>query len=108
MHAILARLTVAVFVGTIVRVAAADDTTTRLRAYGKHLMEECKSCHRERGPNAGVAPIEDWDREHFIQIMRDYQSGIRSNPAMASVAKSLSEEQLQALAVYLASLQKRS
>jgi cytochrome c553 len=36
--------------------------------------------------------------------MKFYQEGLRDNAAMISVAKSLSEEQLRALAVYFASL----
>jgi cytochrome c553 len=84
--------------------ARADDA--KLRAYGKHLAEECASCHRQRGPNLGIAPIENWDPDLFIPTIKAYQSGERPNPAMASVAKSLNDEQMQALALYYASLRK--
>ena len=42
--------------------------------------------------------------EEVVETMRFYQSGARDNPVMVSVAKSLDEEQLRALAIYFGSL----
>jgi cytochrome c553 len=84
--------------------AKADDA--KLREYGKHLAQECASCHRHGGPNPGIIPVEDWDLDRFIPTMKAYQSGERHNPLMASVARSLDEQQLQALALYYTSLRK--
>jgi cytochrome c553 len=104
MGAKILRLSLAIGIATLCVPARADDA--KLRQYGKHLAEECSSCHRQRGPNPGIAPIDEWDLDHIIATMKAYQSGERPNPAMGSVAKSLNEEQLQALALYYASLRK--
>lgn len=104
MHSKFLGLTLVVCAVTLCAPAGADDA--KLRNYGKHLAEECASCHRERGANPGIVPVEDWDVDRFIETMRAYQSGERPNPTMVSVAKSLDEEQLHALALYYASLRK--
>ena len=36
--------------------------------------------------------------------MREYKTGRRSNPAMVSVANALSDEEIEALAVYYSSI----
>jgi cytochrome c553 len=91
-------------VATLCVPARADDA--KLREYGKHLAEECASCHRQRGPNPGIVPVEDWDLDRFVATMNEYQSGQRPNPTMASVAKSLDQEQLRALTLYFAASRK--
>jgi cytochrome c553 len=84
----------------------ADDA--RLANYGRHLAQECTSCHRPDGMNVGIPPIIGVDVDSFVATMKSYQSGARPNPAMVSVAKSLDDEQLRALALYYASLLKPS
>ena len=42
----------------------------------------------------------------FVATLKFYQAGKRTNPVMVSVANSLNEEQLNALAAYFASLPK--
>lgn len=74
-------------------------------AYGRHLSQECTTCHRRDGTDSGIPSIVGWQPEDFIATMKFYQSGARSNPAMVSVATLLGEEQLAALAAYFATLQ---
>jgi cytochrome c len=81
---------------------AAD--AARLKAYGEHLARECTTCHRLDGTDSGIPSIIAWDSDQFVTTMKFYQQGLRDNVAMMSVAKSLDEEQLQALAAYFASL----
>ena len=81
---------------------AAD--AARLKAYGEHLSRECTTCHRLDGTDSGIPSIIAWDSDQFVTTMKFYQQGLRDNLAMMSVAKSLDEEQLQALAAYFASL----
>ena len=73
-------------------------------AYGKHLASECTSCHKSDGQDRGIPSITGWDKLTFIETMRYYQTGARPNPAMQSVAQSLDEKQIEALATYLGSL----
>jgi cytochrome c len=83
---------------------AADDG--KLKAYGQHLARECTACHRLDGVDNGIPSIIGWDPDAFVTTLRFYQTGARTNPAMVSVAQSLDEMQMRALAVYFASLPK--
>ena len=84
--------------------AAADDA--RQQAYGKHLAQECTGCHRIDGTDNGIPSILAWDKETFITTLRFYKDGARPNPAMVSVAKSLDDEQMAALAAFYGALPK--
>jgi cytochrome c553 len=85
-----------------VSVALADDS--KLKAYGAHLARECTACHRLDGTDNGIPSIVGWESERFAATLKFYQQGLRKNAAMVSVAQSLDEEQLQALAAYFSSL----
>lgn len=76
----------------------------KLMAYGQHLSQECTSCHRIDGADSGIPSIIGLDADTFIKTLGYYRSGARTNPAMVSVAQSLDEEQIKALALYFASL----
>jgi cytochrome c553 len=84
----------------------ADDA--KLVAYGRHLAQECTSCHRIDGVDNGIPSIIGWDGATFVATLKYYQKGERTNPVMVSVAQSLNEEQLKALAHYYGSLPKPS
>jgi cytochrome c553 len=84
--------------------AAADDA--KLTSYGRHLAQECTGCHRIDGIDNGIPSIVGWDAERFTTTLRFYQAGARTNPVMVSVAKSLDEDQVAALAAYYGSLPK--
>jgi len=68
----------------------------------------CASCHT--GSYAGAkaaARIAGQREEYLVKALRDYKSGVRAGggmAAMADVAYSLSEEEIEALAHYLAHL----
>jgi cytochrome c553 len=83
---------------------AADDA--KLKAYGRHLAAECIACHRLDGSSSGpgIPSIIGLDRDTFVTTLKFYKDGKRTNPVMVSVAQSLDEEQMQALAAYFASL----
>jgi cytochrome c len=85
-------------------VRAADDP--KVLAYGKHLAGECTSCHRIDGTDNGIPSIIGWDRSEFTSTMAFYRDGQRKNPAMQSVAQSLDDEQVAALAAYFGSIEK--
>jgi cytochrome c553 len=85
--------------------ATADDDA-KLKRYGQHLAQECTGCHRLDGTDSGIPAINGWDADRFTATLKFYQTGERTNPVMVSVAKSLDEQQLRALALYYASLPK--
>lgn len=73
-------------------------------AYGKHLAQECTTCHRADGRGATIPVIVGLAPDFFLTTMNFYKSGARQNPVMNSVAAMLNDEQLDALATYLATL----
>jgi cytochrome c553 len=89
---------------SISRTLAADDA--KLLAYGKHLSAECSGCHRIDGVDNGIPSITGLGPDDFIATMNFFKTATRPNPAMISVARSLDEEQIKALAAYYASLPK--
>ncbi len=72
----------------------------------------CVNCHGERGrgkaPNVAVFPvIGGQHRDYLLKQLNNFRAGERSNdPAgmMSDIAKSLSEEEMQAVTAYLSSL----
>ncbi|MGE3626759.1 MAG: cytochrome c [Hyphomicrobiales bacterium] len=87
--------------------AVADMTSARasdLKAYGEHLAGECTSCHRMDGKDKGIPSIVGWHEDSFIAVLQSYKAGERDNQAMVTVARSLDDEQMKALAAYFGSL----
>lgn len=85
-----------------VTATAAEDV--KLKAYGRHLAQECTGCHRIDGVDNGIPSIVGWQADIFVATVKFYQTGKRTNPVMVSVAGSLNDKQLDALAAYFASL----
>jgi cytochrome c len=77
-----------------------------LVALGKHLSQECTTCHKIDGSSSTIPPLVGLEADYFEQTMGYYRDGARPNAVMISVAKSLSEEETKALALYFASLPK--
>lgn len=73
-------------------------------AYGKHLSQECTTCHRMDGRGTNIPPLAGLQPDYFVTTMKFYKTGARDNPAMKSVAEMLNDEQLDALATYFATL----
>lgn len=84
--------------------AAAQDA--KQLAYGQHLSQECTGCHRIDGIDNGIPSIVGWPPETLARTLGLYQTGKRTNPVMISVATSLNDTQVAALAAYFGSLPK--
>jgi cytochrome c len=78
----------------------------KIIAYGRHLSGECSACHRIDGVDNGIPSITGRDTDEFTHTLNFYRNGERNNPAMVSVAQSLDDDQIKALAAYYASLPK--
>lgn len=79
--------------------AAADP---KLLAYGRHLAQECTTCHNREGADKGIPGIIGMPVKSFVETMGYYKVGSRTNPVMMSVAQSLEDDQIEALAAYFA------
>lgn len=75
-------------------------------SYGRHLAQECTACHRIDGTDNGIPSIVGQDPADFAETIGFYKTGARTNQVMVSVAQSLDDEQVAALAAYYASLPK--
>ena len=68
----------------------------------------CASCHTDSyAGTKGVARVAGQRQEYLVKALRDYKASVRSGGAMAAmadVAYHLSEEEIEALAHYLAHL----
>ncbi len=85
--------------------AAAQSPDPNMLAYGEHLSGECTTCHRIDGADNGIPPIVGWPLDVFMAVMNSYKQGERTNQAMISVAKSLDEDQLNALGTYFSTIE---
>ena len=88
--------------GTPEPVGAEED----LKALGRQLAQECAPCHRLDGVDTGIPPIAGLEPDYFVETMSLYKNGHRHNPVMVSVAQSLDDRQIRALALYLGALPK--
>ena len=81
---------------------AADEA--RLLAFGKHLAQQCTGCHRIDGANTGIPAIIGWPADQFVAVLGAYKTGDRPNPAMVSIAQTLGDDEMTALAAYFGAL----
>jgi cytochrome c len=75
------------------------------KALGQFLAGQCVQCHRADGRDRpGIPPIIGWPEDAFVAVLQSYRKKERPNQVMQSVAESLSDEDMAALAAYYASL----
>lgn len=74
--------------------------------YGEYLVQECTACHVADGAG-GVPPIDGIAPGYFRLAMIEYADGTRDNAVMVSVARSLGDEELAALAAWFATQQEK-
>jgi cytochrome c553 len=79
--------------------AAAQDV-----AYGEYLSSQCTTCHQLSGKDKGIPSIIGWDTESFVAVMGSYKRKERENQAMQTIAASMGDEEIAALAAYFATL----
>ena len=72
--------------------------------YGEYLSSQCSTCHRLDAHEGAIPPLGHLPKDYFLVVMNEYKTGRRTNPAMVSVANSLSQEEIEALAAYYASV----
>lgn len=88
----------------VISAAPVPSSAEELFEYGEYLSSQCSTCHRLDAYEGAIPPLGHLPRDYFIVAMREYRSGRRSNAAMVSVANALSDEEIEALAVYYTSI----
>ena len=93
----LAFLTGALALGISSAVSAGGATATM-------LSNTCVGCHGPAGASVGPASpsIAGMEKESFVDIMKDFQSGDAYSTIMGRIAKGYTEEEIQAMAGYFA------
>ena len=98
------------YIASLTPPAGAKDDDPDLSAKGKQAAagRRCASCHTDSyAGTKAVARIAGQREEYLVKALHDYKSGARSGggqAAMADVAYPLSDEEITALAHYLAHL----
>lgn len=78
-----------------------------LAAKGKQIAEEtqCAACHQPGLKGLGEFPrIARQKYPYIVKQLKDYREGVRANEVMGPLAKTLTDEQIEALAHYIAGL----
>jgi cytochrome c553 len=72
---------------------------------GKAKSAGCAACHGANGEGKAPNPaLAGKSESEFVQALKDYKSGKRSNSIMKGLASPLSEQDMENLAAYYASL----
>ena len=74
-------------------------------AFGEYLGGECVTCHQASGAASGIPPIRGLPVDYFVQAMVEYKLGARTNTVMKLMTARLSDEEIAALAVYIAGME---
>lgn len=78
---------------------AADQPTTR----GAALLNACAPCHGPNGHSQGAIPsLDTLSRKNMVTALRAFRSGERQGTVMNRIAKGLSDDDISALAAYVA------
>lgn len=70
--------------------------------YGAYLAQECSSCHHIHVTKPGIPHIIGLPADYFIEALTEYKEGARDNATMQTIARSLDDEQIAALAAFFA------
>jgi sulfide dehydrogenase cytochrome subunit len=72
---------------------------------GQAMAQTCYVCHGPDGKSAGpVASLAGLPREHIVRQMTDFRMGRRPATVMDRIARSYSDDQIDAIAEFIASL----
>ncbi|MEP0520040.1 MAG: c-type cytochrome [Hyphomicrobiales bacterium] len=73
--------------------------------YGEYLSSECVTCHQAGATSSEQIPsIEGWDKASFVAVMKSIRAKEQESKVMQTIAASLDDEQIDALAAYFATL----
>lgn len=76
------------------------------KAAGKKTAADCGGCHGDQGVsgNPATPSLAGQDAEYFVEALKAYKSGTRSDDTMKALAATMDEKTMKNLAAYYASL----
>jgi cytochrome c553 len=79
-------------------------------AVGRQKALQCQACHGLDGlaKIPGAPHLAGQVQEYLVAAMRDYRSGARKNEMMTVVMRQLTDEDMEDLAAYYASLEPKA
>ena len=83
---------------------ACNPTLAADAAYGEYLAAECSACHRVDAASAAIPSLRFLSYEYLVAALRDYRDGTRANTTMQSIARSLGDAEIEALAAYFSGI----
>jgi cytochrome c553 len=102
------RLLLAATAASLPLLAIAQDKKAETPASGAAPVSMCIGCHSIPGyqasfPQVYRVPKIGGQSQQYIEVaLKEYRQGNRSHPSMTGVAKSLTDQQISALAAYYA------
>lgn len=85
--------------------AAAAGQQIYLHGIQSQKVEDCASCHGDKALGSAKGPmLAGQHSDYLVRQLLAYKSGLRATTVMDLTAKALTDEQIQQLAAYLASL----
>lgn len=78
------------------------------RHRGAGIAATCAACHRLDGRTAGIPPIVGLSPDRLVAMMRAFKADAESNHLMHAVSLTLSDDEVEAVARYLATLGKEA
>ncbi|HEY7550070.1 MAG TPA: cytochrome c [Hyphomicrobiaceae bacterium] len=90
--------------------AAAGGVAAQDAARGRQKALQCQACHGLDGlaKVPGAPHLAGQVQEYLVAAMRDYRSGTRKNEMMTVVMRHLTDDDMEDLAAYYASLEPKT
>lgn len=76
--------------------------------YGEYLSSQCVTCHQLSNQENGIPTIVGWDIDSFYAVMASYKKKERENKVMQTIAASLSDKEIKALALYFSQINNKN
>jgi cytochrome c553 len=94
----------AAYFGSLSCRAAASETRVGDAVAGKAVAKNCAACHGETGvaSNPGWPKLAGQKPGYLMNVLKAFRAGLRKDPMMAGVARSLSDTDIANLAAYFA------
>ncbi len=73
--------------------------------HGQLMASTCFACHGNEGMSPNTIPsIGDWNKDQIVESMQAYKAGDRMSTVMERHAKGYTDEEIEAIAEYIGSL----